>query len=687
MLIRLAPATAAATLAVLATAAQAQTAPQTPATVSPAEPAAEPAVIPYLPSFFADARPISALDMIRRIPGFSFDSGASVRGLEGGAGNVLIDGQRSLSKSEGLDEILRRIPAASVARIDIIRGGAPGIDMQGRTVMANVVRRSGGGLTGGTQVSIGGLWDGRVVHGARAEVQRRWADRSLEAALVYGEGADDGLGRGERIRTDGAGRLIESADVLGRGRGSHAALTAAYETPLWGGRLRLNTVLQSNPFGVDITDTLRGSGAVEHEHDVIRSHGAEFGARYSRPIAPGLSSETVFLQQLGRDRTVVDFTSPGADREFDLGQRTGESVLHSDLTWTRSNRLTFKFGGEGAFNWLESRTRLLFDGTPILLPAANVRVEELRGEALAEMTWRPTGRLNVEAGLHLEASTIRASGDTDLEKTLFFPKPRLVVTWSPSPAHQLRLRLEREVGQLNFGDFVAASSVANTGTAIAGNPDITPAQSWVVEAVYEYRFWTDGVATLTLAHARTNDVIDRIPLVVGTDVIESPGNIGDGTSTVAGAELTLPLARLGLPGARLRPSVTWRSSRVTDPVTGLRRPASGARHIGWEAHFNQDLPAWRANWGVDAYGGFSDTTYGVSEIGRYSVHPYVGLFAEYKPRPNLLFRLELQNLTGRDTVYTRRVFDGTRATGPLVLVDSRELHPGPIALFRARRTF
>ena len=69
------------------------------------------------------------------------------------------------------------------------------------------------------------------------------------------------------------------------------------------------------------------------------------------------------------------------------------------------------------------------------------------------------------------------------------------------------------------------------------------------------------------------------------------------------------------------------------------------------------------------------------------MHPYVGMFAEYKPRPNLLFRLELQNLTGRDTVYTRRVFDGTRATGPLVLVDSRELHPGPIALFRARRTF
>ncbi|MGH1558376.1 hypothetical protein ACRAWD_12570 [Caulobacter segnis] len=35
--------------------------------------------------------------------------------------------------------MLRRIAAPTVERIDLIRGGAPGIDMQGRTVMANIV--------------------------------------------------------------------------------------------------------------------------------------------------------------------------------------------------------------------------------------------------------------------------------------------------------------------------------------------------------------------------------------------------------------------------------------------------------------------------------------------------------------------------------------------------------------------
>src|SRR6185295_2314520 len=110
--------------------------------------ATESAVIVYAADYYAPMQLPTALEMVQRTPGFSFDSGANVRGFAGGAGNVLIDGERPLTKSETLDEILKRVPAASVARIEVIRGGAPGIDMQGRTVLANVVRKGGGGVTG-----------------------------------------------------------------------------------------------------------------------------------------------------------------------------------------------------------------------------------------------------------------------------------------------------------------------------------------------------------------------------------------------------------------------------------------------------------------------------------------------------------------------------------------------------------
>jgi outer membrane receptor protein involved in Fe transport len=110
---------------------------------APARPAAasQGGVIAYTPADFAASRPNTALDMVNRLPGFTVDVGDLVRGFAGAAGNVLIDGQRPTSKSELLTDTLARIPIDQVERIDIIRGGAAGIDMQGRTVIANVIRK------------------------------------------------------------------------------------------------------------------------------------------------------------------------------------------------------------------------------------------------------------------------------------------------------------------------------------------------------------------------------------------------------------------------------------------------------------------------------------------------------------------------------------------------------------------
>jgi hypothetical protein len=113
-----------------------------------------PSVTPFAPAFFADYRPSSAMDMIGRLPGFSFDGGNGNRGFAGTGGNVLIDGERPPSRNDSLSSILNRIPADQVARIDLIRGGAGGIDMQGHTVVANVIRKKAGGLKGSIAATL-----------------------------------------------------------------------------------------------------------------------------------------------------------------------------------------------------------------------------------------------------------------------------------------------------------------------------------------------------------------------------------------------------------------------------------------------------------------------------------------------------------------------------------------------------
>ena len=89
-------------------------------------------VTAYAASFFANAQPYSAFDMLTLLPGYTFsEADADIRGFVGAAGNVLIDGNRPASKHESLETILRRIPANAVSRVELIRPGAPGIDMQG----------------------------------------------------------------------------------------------------------------------------------------------------------------------------------------------------------------------------------------------------------------------------------------------------------------------------------------------------------------------------------------------------------------------------------------------------------------------------------------------------------------------------------------------------------------------------
>src|SRR3954464_12348686 len=162
-------------LAALAAAQAATAAAPDPAApvVAPAEQVATQGVIPYPAAFFASAQPNTAFEMIQRLPGFSFEGGDNVRGFSGAAGNVLIDGERPTSKSDNLESVIRRIPASQVERIDLIRGGAPGIDMQGKTVIANVIRKKEAAVTGLVAYSHISAYDGRQAPQARIEGSRR----------------------------------------------------------------------------------------------------------------------------------------------------------------------------------------------------------------------------------------------------------------------------------------------------------------------------------------------------------------------------------------------------------------------------------------------------------------------------------------------------------------------------------
>ena len=116
-------------------AAQDDTAPPPPAP----PPAA--AVEAYPRAFFDRFYPQTALELLERVPGFSLDTGAELRGFAGAAGNVLVDGERPTIKAGGLEDFLSRIPADAIDRIEVTRGAQRAGETAGQGLIANVIRK------------------------------------------------------------------------------------------------------------------------------------------------------------------------------------------------------------------------------------------------------------------------------------------------------------------------------------------------------------------------------------------------------------------------------------------------------------------------------------------------------------------------------------------------------------------
>jgi outer membrane receptor protein involved in Fe transport len=135
----------------------------------------------------------------------------------------------------------------------------------------------------------------------------------------------------------------------------------------------------------------------------------------------------------------------------------------------------------------------------VSLPNANITVNEKRSEGFANVSWTVLPGLSLEGGTRLEYSQISATGDSSRTRDFLYVKPRLLLAWSPDSKTQLRLRVERKLGQLDFSNFVASSNLSTFGVA-AGNADLRPDQRWQFEADAERHFGDKGALVLSLLH-------------------------------------------------------------------------------------------------------------------------------------------------------------------------------------------
>lgn len=657
----------------------------TPEVPAPAAPSADAqrGVITYPPSFFAEQHPSTALDMINRLPGFRLDGGDSARGFAGTAGNVLINGERPTTKSENLQDILARISATAVERVELIRGGAPGIDMQGQTILANVVIKSTVQVEKVANLQTYLYPDGLFGPLLEFQASRRDGVNELEGSLKGTvDRTDQTFDGGARVTSFPDGRPTIKEAVKGYDQIQNYVARGAIQRAAPGGKIRVNGKIEYFSYDRDVVYTQYEPGPGRQDTgETDKNWTGEFGARYDAKLSGRTDLQLVFLQNLGDERYGSTFVAPGRDEVYREHDKTGESILRGELKQRRSAALSLEGSLEGAYNFLDGNIGYTANGAPVDIGPPHVKVEELRGEAAGKAVWRANPKLNIEAGARLEVSRITQSGGVDLERSFFYPKPRVVVTWNPTGVDQLRMRIEREVGQLDFGDFIASADLT-AGSQDGADANLEPQRSWVGEVAWERRFWGAGSISATLTHSEIQDVVDYKPLPTGGD---APSNIGDGRSDQFVIAATLPTQKLGISGGQVKARFSWFDSEVTDPVTFEKRRITNATPFVCSLSFTRDMPGGKWSWGASTNCPNEYSRFRFNEVRTQRAEQYFEGFVEWRPRSDLTVRTTLSNWTSRNITRERTIYQGSRADGVVDRVEYRSLPFEPYLFIQVRK--
>jgi hypothetical protein len=632
----------------------------------------------YNPDYFAQFQAGTAMDMVARLPGFVFDGGNASRGS---AGNVLINGKRPTSKTDPLGDVLGRIPAAGVQRIDVINGGAGGIDMQGYATVANILLKQMDLVSASTSASSYLMPDGSLQPSMNGNYSLKHGDKNINVTLAWTRAPDTSQGHGHRTTLYAGPTPAAEVTIEGAGIAENKTVKLNYGQDLLDGQLTWNGAFNPWTYQSQVQNDA-GTRSLNSNDNAGRT--LEQGLAYTRDLAHGASMDLKALHRTSDVAAESTFAS-GGNTSYSLSNTSAsEQILAGQLSWQALDGVVIRGGFERAVNTNDSSNTYQANANAAASPAASAWVQESRVEGQLSSAWQVDSSISAEAGLKIEHSSLSVGADQPEARAYVYPKPRLRLSLSPSPSLQLRLRMEREVSQLNFGDAAAYFGIADK-TLRAGYPDLVPAKTWLCEGAVEYRFWERGAAVLSYTQSHISDVIDRMPIRTPSAAYDAAGNIGDASADSVTGLLNLPTDSWSLPQGLLKLSTTWKSSSVTDPTTLTTRRLSGEQPLAWRVEFSQDLPRQRTAWGFSVDNGWSNDNWQLAERDTSSGTGWARAFVNYRPVSNMMVTLELNNLAGRVVTYDRTHYAGDRLAGGIDFVEHNITRTQPFAMLRVRR--
>lgn len=682
------------------------------ATAGAQDSAGESSTVVYPASYFTEYAPVTAQDMLNRIPGLGSPGGGGRggfggggfgggfggggfggggrRGLgDGGGGNtILINGKRTAGKNNQAGSQLSRITADLVDYIEIIRGTSGELDVRGSGQVINVVlfeeytessisyevnadRYRDGNYEPGGSLSLGGQY-GSLNYLVSAQAEPRYEQRISDENSVLGDFSPNDMVREERVREQTGYEYSVNLDYQIDDRSS-ARLNGLYgindsdnDVDRWTTNLRAlpNTVYQ------------------EREENPAERDNWEVGGDYEFNFANGSRFKILFIANRQNNdslRERWEVRAPGNEVKnlfLDTFSRDEERILRGSYTLMLPAGQDLEVGMERAETTLDSSLALATarPGTPSaahggLVPVpvsnANSTVTEVRYEPFAVHNWRINPRMSLESTLKYESSEIEQEGDVYNKRSFDFIKPKLDYRFDITPSLQLRGTLEKTISQLSFSDFVAASDYSDNDRNVqAGNVQLRQEEAWQYDLNLEIRLPDDlGVLQGSVFYHDLENVIDRIDVSPSATVLDSAnGNIGDGMRYGFRSSASIRLGMFNLNNVLATARFNVQDSEVTDPFLGIKRRLNQFDRGRLELGFRHDVQGMNLNWGINWNNRFEGNrkSYDLEDIERTAGDPMVQVFAEYVTSRGMTIRLDVRDATNQLQCRER-----TRFLGPI----------------------
>lgn len=653
----------------------------------------------YPAAYFADFLPVSANDMISRIPGIGLamrGGGGGGRGLGSGGGEILINGMRTAGKGNTGESLLSRISADQVEYIEIIRGTSEELDVRGAGQVVNVVlldvpSRSSTSV----ELNVDYWRDGTLDPGG----QLSYSGQAGDFNYLFAVGAEANYnGRINReFSFDADGNLLElrREDWVRDQTDFQASMNLGYtfEKSVVQFNALIETRSPPNDIERSIHDFVTNTVRYQRERNTSNRDNWEIGGDYDYALDNGGKYRFLFIVNDRDNLFIRERFDVSEDDEFknlflsNFG-RDRERIARTSYTFNVNDAQGLEMGIEGSQTIRDGELLLGtdIDGpqspdvgglVPVAIPNSKSTVEELRAELFTVHNWQLNSRMSLESSLVYETSTIEQSGDVGNTRDFAFIRPKIDYRFDITPSLQLRAGIEKDVSQLSFSDFSATVDGSDEDqNTVAGNPEIAQEQSWRYELNLEMRLPNDiGVLNSQFYYRDIQDVIDRVDVSPSPDNLQSArGNIGDGKRYGVNLDLSARLGFIGVPNALLTTGLSIRDSEVFDPFLKIKRRMRNNGRWTARSSFRHDVIGFGLSYGfnyeMNSNGGSGRTEVDIFDTEERIFGPEVSAFVEKQAFGSYTFRFEANNIQQNEFCRTRTRYLGATADGVLEEVEN-----------------